>query len=226
MFYAGITQRLALIRRSSFINRYLVKENDTPPEDSNMLRLSDESFRLLQSKFQFSLTFISSLANLHKPLQKSIPCSSQADGTPFNYWVIFPVRVQVQCFNKKKSHVASTAGRSQMNPLNYLHLSGPGIDIRGSHIAIHYRFNAEAKVGSTVVFNFQDGRWWKVIEEPVSRIKESMTHASRNGGGSEHDPFHTQAVFLTSALRWWGNALNSFNDQLIAYVSLILEHLE
>jgi hypothetical protein len=204
------------IRQISCINRYLVKEHGAPPDDSNMLRLSANSFHLLQNKFQFSPTFISSLTNLHKPLQRSIPCNSTTDGTTFNYWVILPVRVQVQCLNKKKSHVASTAGRSQMNPLNYLHLSHPDVDIRGSHIAIHFSFHVETKTSSTVVLNFQDGRWWKVIEEPISRIKESMTVASRSNSG--HDPFHTQAVFLTSALRWWSNALNGFNDQLIAYV--------
>ncbi|KAH8743418.1 hypothetical protein BGZ57DRAFT_980425 [Hyaloscypha finlandica] len=109
-----------------------------------------------------------------------------------------------------------------MNPLNYLHLSHPDVDIRGSHIAIQFRFHVETKTSSTVVLNFQDGRWWKVIEEPISRIKESMTVASRSNSG--HDPFHTQAVFLTSALRWWSNALNGFNDQLIAYEeSLLIE---
>ncbi|KAH7327541.1 hypothetical protein BKA65DRAFT_68732 [Rhexocercosporidium sp. MPI-PUGE-AT-0058] len=207
-----------------FINRYLVKDNDTPPEDSNKLRLSKNSFRLLQTKFHFSPTFISSLANLHKPLQRSIPTNPLPNNTPgsFNYWIILPVRVQVQCSNKKKSHIASTAGRSQMNPLNYLHLSGPGVDIRGSCIAIHYFYDEGKKVGSTVVFNCQDGRWWKVVEEPVVRIKECMGMVGKGAGG--HDPFCTQAVWLTSAVRWWGNALNSFNDQLIAFEeSLLIE---
>jgi hypothetical protein len=131
--------------------------------------------------------------------------------------MILPIRIQVPCENKKKSHISGSAGRSQMNPLHYLHLSQPGVDIRGSHIAVYFVWNTHTKASSSIVFNFQDGRWWRIVEEPISRIKEALGSAVRNGFG--HDPFYIQGVFLTSALRWWNNALNSFNDQLIAYVN-------
>lgn len=104
-----------------------------------------------------------------------------------------------------------------MNPLNYLHLPRSEVDIRGSQIAMYFLFNPDDKVCSTIVFNFQDGRWSRVVEEPILRVKEALQESCKNGSG--RDPFYVQAVFLTSALRWWNNALNSFNDQLIAYVN-------
>ena len=103
-----------------------------------------------------------------------------------------------------------------MNPLNYLHLEQAKIDIRGSQIALYCTFDPETRVHSTIVFNFQDGRWRKVIEEPIHRVKETLEVKGKVGFG--RDPFCVQAVFLTSALRWWNNVLSSFNDQLIAYV--------
>ena len=103
-----------------------------------------------------------------------------------------------------------------MDPKNYLHLPGPSIDIRGSQIGLYFVTDLEEKLYSSIVFNFQDGRWSKVVEEPISRIKEALQEGSQNGSGQ--DPFYVQAVYITSALRWWNNALNSFNDQLVAYV--------
>jgi hypothetical protein len=199
-----------------------VKGDSAAPEDPNKLRLSKQAFSILRSHFGMSPSFISTLANLHKPLERACPCPSMSGDTAFNFWVILPVRVQVQCTNKKKSHISCTVGRSQMNPLNYLHLPSPGVDIRGSQIAIYFHWNPEIRMSSTIVLNFQDGRWWKVIEEPISRVKEALETAAKNNSGQ--DPFHIQAIFLTSALRWWNNALNSFNDQLIAYVRIVFHH--
>ena len=104
-----------------------------------------------------------------------------------------------------------------MNPLNYLHLSKPEIDIRGSHIGVYFRFDENNRKSSTLVINFQDGRWRRIIEEPMMRIKESLEE--KEGGDAGRDPFYLQTIFVTSILRWWSNVLNSFNDQLIAYVS-------
>ena len=105
-----------------------------------------------------------------------------------------------------------------MNPLNYLHLAQPAVDVRGSQIAIYFTFDPDTKTSSAVVLNFQDGRWSKVVEEPILRVRESLEQGNRNGCGQ--DPFIIQAVLLTSALRWWSNVLSSFNDQLISYVSI------
>lgn len=35
----------------------------------------------------------------------------------------------------------------------------------------------------------------------------------------EEDPVFVHVVIMTSALQWWRNALDSFNNQLIAHVS-------
>lgn len=103
-----------------------------------------------------------------------------------------------------------------MNPQNCLHLLHPDVDIRGFKIAIYYLFRKETNEATSVVFNFQDGRWRKAIEEPIVRIRDiyrgcESVHLAR-------DPVYVQTAFLSSVLRWWNNSLNSFNDQLIAYV--------
>jgi hypothetical protein len=108
-----------------------------------------------------------------------------------------------------------------MNPLNYLHLPQPAVDKRGSKIAVYYLFNRSTKYASTLVFNFQDGRWKKVVEEPIHRIRDIYRDCENKDFG--RDPFHLQAAALSSVLRWWNNSLNSLNDQLIAYVRISLE---
>jgi hypothetical protein len=110
----------------------------------------------------------------------------------------------------------SSKGKRQMNPLNYLHLLDPDVDIRGSKIAVNYRVDAQTGQASSLVFNSQDGRWKKIVGEPILRLREFYQGSSDSKIGS--DPIYLQMAIMSSVLRWWNNALNSFNDQLIAYV--------
>jgi hypothetical protein len=56
------------------------------------------------------------------------------------------------------------------------------------------------------------------VEEPRRRIQETLERVGI--AGSEEDPFFVHVVFMTSALRWWRNVLDSFNNQLISHVSV------
>ena len=103
-----------------------------------------------------------------------------------------------------------------MNPFHHLHLPDQGVDIRGSVIALAFRYNPGGSSSSMVAVNFIDGRWPKTIQEPETRIKEVL-----EGNGNvclQSNPFFIQLVYLTVVARWWANALNSIQDQLIAYV--------
>ncbi|KAK4197912.1 hypothetical protein QBC40DRAFT_284633 [Triangularia verruculosa] len=195
-----------------FINRDLVRGNEPWPDDANRLRLSQAAFLLLRSNCHLSPSFVNALANLQHPSPAGFP-SQAAESSP-NFWFFVPVRVQVQC-SDSAVHVGSKS-KSQMNPLNYLHLVGPNVDIRGSKIAVNYLFRyADADESMAVVFNFQDGRWKKVVEEPIIRLRNSYKECT--SAPMSRDPIYLQMAILNSVLRWWNNSLNSFDDQLISY---------
>ncbi|KAH7157288.1 hypothetical protein B0J13DRAFT_167676 [Dactylonectria estremocensis] len=142
---------------------------------------------------------------------------SQAAHTNLSFWFFLPIRVQVKC-RDPKAHIK---GKSQMNPINYLHLDGPNVDVRGSKIALHFWADGEDR-GSTkaVVFNFQDGRWKRVVEEPIFRLRDSYQDCQSWRLG--RDPIHLQMAIFNSALRWWNNSLSSVDDQLITYEEALL----
>lgn len=201
------------VQISRFINRFLVRGDEQWPDDANKLRLSQVAFELLRSSCHISLSFINTLANIQHPSPASFPNRATQDNLDF--WFFVPVRVQVKC-NDHKAHVSSK-GRSQMNPLNYLHLTGPEVDIRGSKVAVHYLLrHGDTDESVAVVFNFQDGRWKKVVEEPIVRLKNAYRDC--NSAHLGRDPIYLQMAILNSVLRWWNNSLNSFDDQLISYV--------
>lgn len=214
---------IILLKKISFINRYLVKGDSPWPQDSKKLRISAAAFEALRSRLDISPTFVASLADLHKPSGSGFPLPpDRTVQNAFHFWFFLPVRVQVQCSevqcsDRNSSHASTATGKSQMNPLNYLHLAQSAVDVRGSQIAIYFTFDPYTRTSSTIVINFQDGRWSKVVEEPILRVREGLEQGNRNGCGQ--DPLVIQAVLLTSALRWWSNVLSSFNDQLISYVS-------
>ncbi|KAH8890696.1 hypothetical protein GQ53DRAFT_794693 [Thozetella sp. PMI_491] len=117
-----------------------------------------------------------------------------------------------------KAHIK---GKNQMNPINYLHLDGPNVDIRGSKIALHYWAGEDDRGSSkAVVFNFQDGRWKRVVEEPIFRLRDSYQDCQSRRLG--RDPIHLQMAIFNGALRWWNNSLSSVDDQLIAYEEALL----
>lgn len=105
-----------------------------------------------------------------------------------------------------------------MNPFHYLHLPNQKVDIRGSQIALSFRFSNNGRVTSMLAVNFIDGRWPKVVQEPENRIKGILSNNIHSHIGV--DPFFIHLIYLTSIMRWWTNALNSIHEQLIAYVSV------
>jgi hypothetical protein len=134
----------------------------------------------------------------------------------FDFWYVLPVRIQVRCIDQTQGHISSTAGKSQMNPQYYLHLPEQKLDIRGSQIAVYFQHNRRTHTSAVVVFNFLDGRWPKIVEEPLRRLEESLSHAKSIR--TADDPFFIHVIYLTNVVRWWLNVLSSFKDQLIAHV--------
>jgi hypothetical protein len=123
----------------------------------------------------------------------------------------------VDCTDQQQSHAKSTGGSNQLDPFHYLHLPDMLVDIRGSRIGIHVRHCAEKVSTASLVVKVLDGRWSKMVEEPYTRIKESIEAA--NSALSMPSPIASHLVLLTSVSRWYINALTSTNKQLLAYVS-------
>jgi hypothetical protein len=210
-------------RSYRLINRFLVlSKREMIPPDSSMLRISSQAFRILASSLHLPVSFIYALSRYHLPNGRGF----FTRGTDYGeyklheMWYILPLRVQYKCNDKAKEHEGSTTGSNQMNPFHYLlHLSDIEIDIRGSRIAVFSRYSADGKSMVTVAVSFMDGRWSRAALEPKKRIKE--TWDVNTGSDLQNRPFDVHCIYFTSALRWWTNALDSVNEQLMVYVSLL-----
>ena len=191
------------------------------PVDSNKLRISSGAFKKLAMHFDIPSAFVFTLSRHFLPQARGSREICRPGQKPVcDYWFFLPVRVQVPCTDDQRSHSSSTAGNNQMNPRNYLHLPDTKLDIRGCPIALYFRCDVERKSTVIIAINFMDGRWAKTVEEPQSRIKEVLEQPGRqasDGAGS-----FASLIYLTSITRWWANALNTVNEQLIAYVGSIL----
>lgn len=195
-----------------------MKDRDVPiPPDSNKLRISRQAFQLLASQYRIPPAFIFALSRYYLPSGHGTLNYIGSNGArSLNIWYILPVRVQFPCTNNTREHVSGTDGNNQMNPFNYLHLPNPEVDLRGSCIAISFDLEVESSSFTCMAFNFMHGGWPKVVEEPQRRIAETIQRqysVSKGGKGC-----FVHLVYLTSAARWWTNALHSVNEQLIAYV--------
>ncbi len=204
---------------SSFVNRFLVRSKRVVvPSDATKLRVSRVALEHIVSMLGIPLAFVFALSRHYLPSGQgyhSKLSGSQCTGSDF--WYTLPVRMQVMCTDSQRGHVTSTAGSNQMNPFYYLHLSDQAVDIRGSQIALNFRYTNQGNATAMLAVNFIDGRWPKTVQEPELRIKEIL-----NDGSQSHlstDPFFVHLVYLNSVVKWWTNALKSIHDQLIAYVS-------
>lgn len=203
------------------INRFLVLSKRAPiPPDSSMLRMSSQAFRILSSSLHLPVSFIYALSRYHLPSGRGFFTRGTNCGKDklYELWYILPVRVQYKCNDKAKEHEGSTTGSNQMNPFHYLlHLSDIEIDIRGSQIAVFSRYSADGKSMITVAVSFMDGRWSRAALEPKKRIKEAWDIST--GSDTQNRPFDVHCIYFTSALRWWTNALDSVNEQLMVYIA-------
>ncbi|KAF2174438.1 hypothetical protein K469DRAFT_756734 [Zopfia rhizophila CBS 207.26] len=111
-----------------------------------------------------------------------------------------------------------------MDPFHYIHLSDAHVDIRGSHVAIFLRYDGEAGSTTAVVINFLDGRWSRIVEEPVLRIREAIK--SRCNADVNAEPPFVHLIYLSSIIRWWNNVLLYFNQQLIAHEKRLQDDME
>ncbi|KAL9116047.1 MAG: hypothetical protein Q9227_000415 [Pyrenula ochraceoflavens] len=203
-----------------FINRFLIKnESDPKPDDAHKLRLSAESLRLLTSRYFVSPSFMFALPRFYLPNGQAFHrFEDERDGFVRHQWYFLPFRVQVPCTDKKRSHATSTTGSNQMNPFHYLHLPDEEVDIRGSQIAVYFAHKVRSDSATVISFNFMDGRWPGIIEEPQIRMAEALKHSKLTS-----DPILVHLIYLTTIARWWNNALHSVNEQLIAYEKRLQE---
>ncbi|KAL8725462.1 MAG: hypothetical protein Q9181_006413 [Wetmoreana brouardii] len=203
-----------------FINRFLRKnDQETVPEDNYKLRISKQAFQLLVSHCDVSVTFMFALSRFYLPNGRAFRCfQDPTSHQHWRQWYFLPFRVQVPCSDKQKSHATSRTGSNQMNPFHYLHLPNMEVDIRGSQIAIHLSHDTRKDATTVICFNFIDGRWAKIVEEPQNRISEALRDSR-----TPRDPMFVHFVCLTSIARWWNHALHSVNEQLIAYEEMLQE---
>ena len=206
--------------RPRFVNKFLVKRRTSSvPNDGAKLRISKAALEHIISSLDVPLAFIFALSRFFLPSGRGF--NSKFSGSVRNggdFWYILPVRIQMLCTDTQEGHVMSRAGSNQMNPFHYLHLPDQKVDIRGSQIALSFRYTDGSHATAMLAVNFIDGRWPKIVQEPEKRIKEILRDDVHGHIGT--DPFFIHLVYLSSIMRWWTNALNSIHEQLIAYVSI------
>jgi hypothetical protein len=129
-----------------------------------------------------------------------------------------PIRVQVKVTARQCKDATSEADDGerpgQMNPFHRLHLPAVKLSILRSCVAVFSRVQPGARKVTFMAVDFMHGRWPSVALEPQQRIDEVMQRA---GGSLDGDGHFAHFVYLSSAVRWWTNALNSVNEQLIAH---------
>ncbi|RYP11601.1 hypothetical protein DL766_010026 [Monosporascus sp. MC13-8B] len=202
---------------------YLSSSKNLPP-DRKRLRISGKALRQLLSSLEAPTNFVSSFCRYYQPSGSGFSSRLHLRQPEFTeFWYVLPVRVQMQCTASVQSHATTIAGSNQMDPFHYLHLEHESLDIRGSQIAVLFQNDYLGKHTTVLAISFQDGRWSKLVNEPRRRIQECLDVLGEDVCGE--DPFFVHLVFMTSALRWWRNTLDSFNNQLIAHEKQLQEQM-
>jgi len=103
-----------------------------------------------------------------------------------------------------------------MDPFYYLHLANHDIDIRGGRIFLYFSYTPRNRSTSVIAVNMLDGRLAKTVEEPQKRIRDMLKSTSKLE--SSDDPCFIHLIYFASILKWWTNAVESIDAQLISYV--------
>jgi hypothetical protein len=182
------------------------------PEDANRLRISAASFEALAKRL-LPPAFVFAISRHYLPNGRGSRSIRIKSCTTVDFWYLLPIRVQVECSTSAAISSSNPAG-NQMNPFHKLHLPGVELDIRRTCVGVFCRVDTTTKRVAFVTFDFMHGRWPKVALEPSRRIDEAM---KRRGNAPYGHGYFVHLVYLSSAVRWWTNSLNSVNEQLIIY---------
>ena len=205
------------LTRKSFINRFLVKPNHPTPIDAAKLRASPLALDSLAAHFSIAPAFIYAVSRYRLPTGKGQRFwVNEQNACQHDFWYSIPVRLKVKCTADRLRHDESTAGSNQTDPFYYLHLANHDIDIRGGRIFLYFSYKTANRSTSVIAVNMLDGRWAKTVEEPQKRIRDMLKSTSKQE--SSGDPCFIHLIYFTSALKWWTNALESIDAQLISYV--------
>ncbi|KAG5659918.1 hypothetical protein KAF25_003440 [Fusarium avenaceum] len=201
--------------RLFLVHKHLVHQpSEEIPQDANKLRISGPSLEILAKQLLLPASFIFSLTRHYLPNGQGSRSIRVGDHNVFDFWYFLPIRVQV------KSSVSSTTSKrnhsNQMNPFHKLHLPDLQLDIHRSCVAIFSRVDPISRQSTFFTVDFMHGHWSRVALEPKTRLQEVYK------GQIDSEPtfgreFRVHLVYLSSATRWWTNALNSVNEQLIAF---------
>ncbi|KAF4471171.1 hypothetical protein FALBO_1914 [Fusarium albosuccineum] len=209
---------------SSFVYKHLLHNSSDPiPHDANKLRISRSCFESLANQLMLPASFIFSLARHYLPNGQGSRKIHMVNNTSFEFWYFLPIRIQ---FESRTSKATTDKDYSnQMNPFHKLHLPDVQLDIHRSCVGIFSRVDPVSKRFTFFAIDFMHGRWPRVALEPKERILEVLRRqaTSETAFGRE---FHVHLVYLSSATRWWTNALNSVNEQLIVYERKLQSELD
>lgn len=204
---------------SSFVHKLLVKDSTHKPDEARRLWISKAAFEALASYLDLPPALLSVISNRHQTTSIGYPMTPVRRGAEFDCWFRLPIRALVRCLDSATADKTTKEShrKNQMNPYHPLHLEKQDVDIRGFFVLIYLRCGRIPSQFITLVINFQDGRWGKLIEEPIKHVRMSFESLRKNQEAPE--PFTLPLVYLGHAVRLWDDVLNSCNDQLIAYAS-------
>ncbi|ETS77050.1 hypothetical protein PFICI_10924 [Pestalotiopsis fici W106-1] len=187
------------------------------PIDANKLRISEACFGALADRLMIPPAFVFTLSRHFLPNGRGSRKIRLNNQTAFDFWYFLLIRVQVPAGVPDAAGILDDAiGPSQMNPSHRLPLPGAMVDIRRSCVGIFSRIEMVSKRVTFLAFDFMHGGWPKVALEPSQRIEEVMKQRRSLGVDAGYGCY-IHLVYLSSASRWWTNALNSIHEQLIIH---------
>jgi hypothetical protein len=184
------------------------------------MRLSLACLRWLRDRWELPLSFLTSMADPSPSSAWLSYIPHAMAGNKFRCWYNIPVRVPIPCTEGLKSHALSQVGSNQMDPSHYLHLADLGMDIRPSNIGIFCQVEKESDGytrESVLCFDFQDGRWYHLLDELPERVKDVYRSQADSLSST---PFEIHLALLSSVVRWWSLTLSKFYEQVMSYVNI------
>ncbi|VUC25168.1 unnamed protein product [Clonostachys rosea] len=209
-----------------FVYKDLVT-NPLLPEEQEKLQISAPSFEALATRLTLPSAFIFALSRHYLPNGRGfrqLKIGNDASQV-YDCWYFLPVRVQME---PQDGVDEDERGAGQMNPFHKLHLPNARRNIFRSCVGIFTRVDPTHKKVTVATFDFMHGRWSKVAQEPKTRIAEVVKHQkSTDESSTRHcNGAFVHLVYISSAVRWWTNSLNSVNEQLIAYEMKLQSELD
>lgn len=188
-------------------------EEDLPPDEFGLLRVSPTALRHLASTYHIPSAF---LAAVFRSLDVFGSVFRRQSKREWDYWCLLPCRVA----HKTSADMARSPFEEQMDPFSNIYFENQEVGIMGHEVALYVKRDCETRRLRVFVVNKASQLLGGLkVQKPLAQIQNGLER--RSSMDLDGSPCFVVLVYVAFILEWWSTVLLYVNRELIDHERML-----